>query len=162
MGQSAGGVSVALHMLSPMSKGLFQRAIIQSAGPFPIWGFLSPEASQKRSGQGQCCQMVYFQAKNANLGKFFGPCGRKMLVNFINMSSILPPFGIFCGNLVYFMALWYSLWQFGIFYGNLVYFMVIWYIFPLLVCCIKVNLATLIPASKSIHLLHFNVFPKIN
>jgi hypothetical protein len=25
------------------------------------------------------------------------------------------------------MAIWYILWQFGIFYGNLVYFMAIWY-----------------------------------
>ena len=30
-GESAGGSSVALHLLSPMSKGLFQRAILQSA-----------------------------------------------------------------------------------------------------------------------------------
>jgi hypothetical protein len=26
------------------------------------------------------------------------------------------------------MAIWYTLWSFGIFYGNLVYFVVIWYI----------------------------------
>jgi hypothetical protein len=38
-------------------------------------------------------------------------------------------FGIFCGNLVYFVAIWYILWQFGIFCGNLVYFVAIWYIF---------------------------------
>jgi len=29
-GESAGGVSVAAHLLSPWSTGLFQRAIIQS------------------------------------------------------------------------------------------------------------------------------------
>jgi hypothetical protein len=37
-------------------------------------------------------------------------------------------FGIFCGNLVYFVAIWYILWQFGIFCGNLVYFVASWYI----------------------------------
>ena len=30
-GESAGGSSIALHLLSPMSKGLFQRAILQSS-----------------------------------------------------------------------------------------------------------------------------------
>jgi hypothetical protein len=32
----------------------------------------------------------------------------------------------------------------GIFYYHLVYFIVIWYIFPVLVCCAKKNLATLL------------------
>lgn len=32
-GYSAGSISVGLHMLSPMSKGLFHRAIMQSASP---------------------------------------------------------------------------------------------------------------------------------
>jgi hypothetical protein len=53
-------------------------------------------------------------------------------------------FGIFCGHLVYFVVIWDSLWSFGIFCGHLVYFVVIWYIFPLLVCCTKKNLATLL------------------
>jgi hypothetical protein len=30
--------------------------------------------------------------------------------------------------LVYFVAIWYSLWPFGIFCGHLVYFVAIWYI----------------------------------
>ena len=51
MGQSAGGVSVALHTLSPLSQGLFQRVIIQSAGVSPIWGFISSEESVKRTGE---------------------------------------------------------------------------------------------------------------
>jgi hypothetical protein len=37
-------------------------------------------------------------------------------------------FGIFCGDLVYFVVIWYILWWFGIFCGDLVYFVVIWYI----------------------------------
>jgi hypothetical protein len=32
---------------------------------------------------------------------------------------------------------------FGIIFGHEVYFMFIWYIFPVLVCCINKNLATL-------------------
>jgi hypothetical protein len=35
--------------------------------------------------------------------------------------SILRPFGLFYGHLVYFVAIWYILLPFGIFYGNLVY-----------------------------------------
>jgi hypothetical protein len=52
---------------------------------------------------------------------------------------------IFNGHLVY-------LRSFGIFCDHLVYFVVIWYIFPVLVCCTKVNLATLgqKPAKKSL------------
>jgi hypothetical protein len=46
--------------------------------------------------------------------------------------------------LVYFMSIWYILQTFAIFYGHLVYFLVIWYIFPILVCCSKKNLATLL------------------
>ncbi|XP_067007337.2 esterase FE4 [Anabrus simplex] len=38
-GESAGGASVHMHMLSPMSKGLFCRAIAQSGAAFNPWGF---------------------------------------------------------------------------------------------------------------------------
>ncbi|KAJ8727212.1 hypothetical protein PYW08_015609 [Mythimna loreyi] len=37
MGQSAGGASVALHIASPMSQGLFHRAIAMSGSPFCDW-----------------------------------------------------------------------------------------------------------------------------
>ncbi|XP_043237086.1 esterase FE4-like [Amphibalanus amphitrite] len=36
-GESAGGASVHLHMLSPLSRGLFQRAISQSATALSFW-----------------------------------------------------------------------------------------------------------------------------
>ncbi|PNF42127.1 Esterase FE4 [Cryptotermes secundus] len=38
-GQSAGGVSVQYHMLSPMSKGLFHRAIAESGSVLNFWAF---------------------------------------------------------------------------------------------------------------------------
>jgi hypothetical protein len=34
----------------------------------------------------------------------------------------IRPFGPFCGQLAYFMVIWYILWSFGISYGHLVYF----------------------------------------
>ncbi|CAN7978575.1 unnamed protein product [Ixodes persulcatus] len=34
MGQSAGSISIGLHLLSPRSRGLFHRAIMQSGSPF--------------------------------------------------------------------------------------------------------------------------------
>jgi hypothetical protein len=58
----------------------------------------------------QGCQMVYFQTKNPNLGKFW----RAML----------------CKIFVYFMDIWHILRSIGVFYDHLVHFVVIWYIYP--------------------------------
>jgi len=49
MGESAGANSVALHMMSPLSCGLFNRAILQSSGPTPRWGFITKEEALNRS-----------------------------------------------------------------------------------------------------------------
>jgi hypothetical protein len=68
--------------------------------------------------------MAYFQTKNPNLGKFWRDLQSKILVYVTVIWHILRPFGIFCGHLAYLM--------------------VIWYIFPILVCCTKKNLATLL------------------
>jgi hypothetical protein len=67
--------------------------------------------------------MVYFQTKNPNFGKIWNFLQWEMLVSFMTIRSILRPFGIFLGHLVYFMF--------------------IWYIFTALGCCSKKNLATL-------------------
>jgi hypothetical protein len=84
--------------------------------------------------------MVYFQAKNHHLGKFWRVLKWKMLVYFMaiwNICStafwnILWPFGIYvCST-----AIWYIVWPFGIFFP-------FWYSFPILVYCMKKNLATL-------------------
>jgi hypothetical protein len=39
---------------------------------------------------------------------------------------MLRPFGLFCGQLVYFVASWSILWSFCIFYGHFVYFSSFW------------------------------------
>uniref|UniRef100_A0A023GNE9 Carboxylic ester hydrolase n=1 Tax=Amblyomma triste TaxID=251400 RepID=A0A023GNE9_AMBTT len=50
MGQSAGAISVSMHLLSPNSSGLFRRAFLQSGSPF-IRGFISkPEQATHRAG----------------------------------------------------------------------------------------------------------------
>jgi hypothetical protein len=67
--------------------------------------------------------MAYFQTKNPNLGKFWMVMQWNMLVYFMTISSIV--------------AIWYILWPFGILQGYLVHF-------PVLVCCTKKNLATLL------------------
>jgi hypothetical protein len=69
------------------------------------------------------CQMVRFQTKNTNLGKFWRVVRWEMLV--------------------YFRAIWSILWPSGIFYGFLVFLKVNSYILPGLVSCSKKNLATL-------------------
>jgi hypothetical protein len=48
----------------------------------------------------QGCQIVYFQTKNPNLGKFWSVLQWKMLVNFTAFWSLLRPFGIFYAHLV--------------------------------------------------------------
>ncbi|KAM9801347.1 cholinesterase-like [Neosynchiropus ocellatus] len=48
-GESAGSASVGLHLLSPGSQSLFQRAIMQSGSPNAPWATLTKDASQKRS-----------------------------------------------------------------------------------------------------------------
>jgi hypothetical protein len=55
----------------------------------------------------QGCQMVYFQTKDPNLGKFWRALQWKMLVYFMPIWYTLRPFDKFYSHLVYFMAIWY-------------------------------------------------------
>ena len=48
-GESAGAVSVGLHLLSPKSRPLFQNAILQSSGPTAKWAVLTPSIAKFRS-----------------------------------------------------------------------------------------------------------------
>jgi hypothetical protein len=49
----------------------------------------------------QGCQMVCFQTKNPNMGKFWRVLQWKMLVHFMDIWSILQPLGILYGHLVW-------------------------------------------------------------
>jgi hypothetical protein len=75
-------------------------------------------------GLSQGCQMIFFSDQKSQFGS--------TLEGLANMSCIpiLWPFGLFYCHLIYFTASWYNWCQFGTF-------------FPVLVCCIKKNLATL-------------------
>jgi hypothetical protein len=53
----------------------------------------------------QGCQVAYFLTKNPKMGTFRRVLQWKILVNFIAILYILLPFGIFCGHLVYFVAI---------------------------------------------------------
>ena len=48
-GESAGGVSIGLHLLSPNSRNLFNNAILQSSGPTAKWAVLTPQVAKFRS-----------------------------------------------------------------------------------------------------------------
>jgi hypothetical protein len=67
-----------------------------------------------REGLHQGCQMVYFQTKNPNLGKFWSVLQLKMFVNFMASLS------------TYFTAIWPILWAFGIFCGHFGIFFQFW------------------------------------
>jgi hypothetical protein len=62
----------------------------------------------------QGCQMVCFQTKNPNLGKFCRVLLWKILVYFMTIWSNLRPLQIFFGHLVYFVVIWYIFIRFGI------------------------------------------------
>jgi len=48
-GESSGGVSTGLHLLSPKSRHLFTNAILQSSGPTAKWAVLTPQIAKYRS-----------------------------------------------------------------------------------------------------------------
>lgn len=48
-GESAGAASTGYHLLSPMSKGLFHKAILQSGTPLCRWALSSPGLIRKRT-----------------------------------------------------------------------------------------------------------------
>ncbi|CAF3316992.1 unnamed protein product [Rotaria sp. Silwood2] len=47
--ESAGAVSVGLHLLSPKSRSLFNNAILESSGPTAKWAVLTPQKAKYRS-----------------------------------------------------------------------------------------------------------------
>lgn len=51
-GESAGGCSVHLHLLSDMSKGLFHKAILLSGTALNPWSFCKMENSTERLAKG--------------------------------------------------------------------------------------------------------------
>jgi hypothetical protein len=61
----------------------------------------------------QGCQMVCFQTKNPNLGKFWGFLQWKIFVYFMTIWSILRTLEIFYGHLVHFVVIWYISPRFG-------------------------------------------------
>lgn len=48
-GESAGAVSIGLHLLSPKSRPYFNNAILESAGPSAKWAALNPQIAKYRS-----------------------------------------------------------------------------------------------------------------
>nr|XP_060635748.1 acetylcholinesterase [Anolis sagrei ordinatus] len=48
-GESAGGASVGMHLLSAQSRSLFRRAILQSGAPNGPWATITPAESRRRA-----------------------------------------------------------------------------------------------------------------
>ncbi|CAG7837968.1 unnamed protein product, partial [Allacma fusca] len=49
MGESAGGASVSMHLISPLSRGLFNRAVLQSGVLSASWALKTPVEAEKNS-----------------------------------------------------------------------------------------------------------------
>jgi hypothetical protein len=64
----------------------------------------------------QGCQMVCFQTKNPNLGKFWRVLHWKMLRSLMAIWNMLRSFGKFYDHLVHFVLIWYIFSGFGITY----------------------------------------------
>jgi hypothetical protein len=62
----------------------------------------------------QGCQMVSFETKNPNLGKFWRALDGKMLICFMAIWNSLGTFGIFYNHWVHFVFSWYIFSGFGI------------------------------------------------
>jgi hypothetical protein len=60
--------------------------------------------------------MAYFQTENPNLGKFLRVLQWMMLVYFVTIWSILKPYGICCGHLVFLVVICYTFSRFGMLY----------------------------------------------
>jgi hypothetical protein len=60
----------------------------------------------------QGCQMVYFQTKNPNLGKFWRALDWKMLIYFMAIRNILQTLDTFYDHLVHFVFIWYHFFRF--------------------------------------------------
>jgi hypothetical protein len=67
-----------------------------------------------RAAFDRSCQMVCFQTKNPNSGKFWRALDRKWLMYFMTIWNILHTFGIFYDQLVHFVFIWYIFSGFGI------------------------------------------------
>lgn len=75
MGESAGGSSVAYHLVSPLSCKKFDKAIIQSSGLVTEWGFMTKEVAKKRTGKCYMCCVNYVDYLNLHKICFFRQIG---------------------------------------------------------------------------------------
>jgi hypothetical protein len=102
----------------PISPGSFME-VVSSSLPFLFLSFFSAKNGLALliSASVQGCQMVYFQTKNHNLGKFLKVLQLQILV--------------FFGHFVYFTVKRYILQKFGTFCGHPVYFFPFWYVAPI-------------------------------
>lgn len=82
-GESAGAASVALHMISPMSKGLFHAAIVQSGAAMADWANIEGSIARRRATR--LAEMLYCNTENTTT---IVNCLRKMSVSAINEATL--------------------------------------------------------------------------
>lgn len=67
-GESAGAVSVSMHLLSPMSRDLFQRAILQSGSPTTPWAVVERNEAILRFSS--ICTHPYYTVAQSSIHSF--------------------------------------------------------------------------------------------
>jgi len=77
-GESADGASTGYHMLSPLSKGLFHKAILQSGTPICRWATTTPGIARKRAQAVSTLAGCY-----ADTSEDILKCLQKLPVNFL-------------------------------------------------------------------------------
>ena len=84
-GESAGSVSVSLHLLSPLSRGKFQRAVLQSGTANMPWATLTQEEAKRRSTE---LAVEYLHCPRTDDAGELAECIRRPQITALNISEV--------------------------------------------------------------------------
>jgi hypothetical protein len=93
-------VNAAIEGLAPLVTTIATKLCWIDPLPFHIVYVRIPPCNQG-------CQIVSFQTKNPNLGKFWRALDWKLLIYFMVIWNILHTFGIFYHHLLHVVFMWY-------------------------------------------------------
>jgi hypothetical protein len=92
---------------SKMVVEYLEEAELARSFPSTKWNVYEDKVLNTQISSAQGCQMVHFQTKNPNLGKFWNALHWKMLIYLMAICNISGTFGVFYGHLVHFVSVWF-------------------------------------------------------